>query len=81
MHASYGELDDLGRDTFVDYQTRAALNPQAFADQHGWHTAQLDHDEPIPVTAQRLAPIMTELRAMPESAPMPRATGNGEVSQ
>ncbi|MGH3992949.1 MAG: hypothetical protein ACRDSN_10865, partial [Pseudonocardiaceae bacterium] len=79
MHAGYGELDELSRDTFVDYQTRTALNLQAFADRHGWHMAQLDPDEPIPATAQRLAPIMAELRTPPEFAPMAGATRNGDV--
>lgn len=79
MHAGYGALDDLSRDTFVDYQTRTALNLQVFADRHGWHTAQLDPDEPIPATAQRLIPIMAELRPRPESAPTPGATRNGEL--
>jgi thymidylate kinase len=80
MHASYGELDDLGRDSFVDYQTRTALNLRAFADRHGWHIVQLDPDEPIPATAHRLAPIMAELRIPPGSSPMAGAT-NGEVSR
>jgi thymidylate kinase len=79
MHASYGELDELGRDTFVDYQTRTAVNLQAFADRHGWHTAQLDSDESIPVTAERLAPIIAALRTPRESAPMAGATRNGNV--
>jgi hypothetical protein len=80
MHASYGELDDLGSDSFVDYQTRTALNLQAFADRHGWHIVRLDPDEPIPATAHRLAPIMAELRTPPGSSPMAGAT-NGEVSR
>ncbi len=81
MHASYGELNDLGRDTFVDYQTKTALNLQAFADRHGWHTAQLDPDEPIPATSERLAPIMAELRTPLECAPVAGATRNGEVTR
>ncbi|MGH3874002.1 MAG: dTMP kinase [Pseudonocardiaceae bacterium] len=81
MHASYGELDDLGRDTFVDYQTKTALNLQKFADRYGWHTVALDPDEPISATAQRLAPIMAELRTPANSAPMATATRNGEVPQ
>lgn len=79
MHASYGGLDDLGRDTFVDYQTRAADNLAAFAEQHGWHTADLNLDEPIPATAQRLAPIITRLRTTPEPAQIAATTSNGEV--
>ncbi len=79
MHASYGGLDDLGRDTFVDYQTRTARNLRAFAEQYGWYTAQLDPDEPILATARRLAPIMAEVRTLPEPAPMAGTTRNGEV--
>ncbi len=79
MHAGYGELDDLGRATFVDYQSRTALNLQVFADRHGWHTAHLDPGEPIAVTAERLAVIIAELRAACESAPTMGATRNGEV--
>ncbi len=79
MHASYGDLDDLGRDTFVDYQTKTAANLQAFAERHGWHTAELNPDEPIPDTAGRLAPIVTELRIPPASAPNAATTRNGEV--
>ncbi len=81
MHASNGELDDLGRDTFVDYQTKTALNLQKFADQYGWHAVQLDPDEPIPATAQRLAPVMAELRTPANSAPMAAAPRNGDVPQ
>lgn len=76
MHAGYGGLEGLGRDTFIDYQTRTALNLQAFADRHGWRTAQLDPDEPVPATAWRLAPIIAELRRPSESAPMAGATNN-----
>lgn len=79
MHASYGDLGDLGRDTFIDYQTKTALNLQKFADRCGWHTVQLDPDEPIPTTAQRLAPVIAELRTPANSAPMATATRNGEV--
>lgn len=79
MHADYGELDDLNRDTFVDYQTKTALNLQSFADRHSWNTAQLDPDEPLTTTAQRLAPIMAELRTPPESAPKASTTRNGEM--
>jgi thymidylate kinase len=81
MHASYGQMGDLGRDTFVDYQTKTALNLQKFADQYGWQTIQLDPEEPIPATAQRLAPIMAELRTPANSAPTAAtATRNGEVT-
>lgn len=79
MHASYGDLDDLGRDTFVDYQTKTAVNLRAFADRHGWHTTELDPDEPIPTTAQRLAPIMAALRTPLEPVSMAATTRNGEV--
>ncbi|MDQ2881604.1 MAG: hypothetical protein M3Y48_10340 [Actinomycetota bacterium] len=79
MHANYGGVDDLGRGTFVDYQTRTALNLQAFADRHGWRTAQLDPDETIFATARRLAPIIAELRAPRESPPRAGATPNGAV--
>lgn len=79
MHADYGHLDNLGRDTFVDYQTKTALNLQRFADQHGWHTMRLDLGEPIPATADRLAPIITELRTTPGSTPVAGATRNGEA--
>ncbi|MGH3940101.1 MAG: hypothetical protein ACRDTG_16000, partial [Pseudonocardiaceae bacterium] len=79
MHASHGELDDLGRDTFVDYQTKTALNLQQFADRHGWHTVELDPAEPIPATARRLAPIMAELLAPANHAAMAAATTNAEV--
>ncbi len=68
MHAGYGNLDDLNRDTFVDYQTRTALNLQDLADRHGWRTAQLDSDEPIPAVADRLVPIIAELRTSPAPA-------------
>lgn len=79
MHADYGELGDLGRDTFVDYQTRTALNLQMLADRHGWRTARLDPDEPIPATAHRLAPIIAELRTTPASASVTESPTNGEV--
>lgn len=80
MHASYGALGDLGRDTFVDYQTKTALNLQTFADRYGWPTLALDPDEPIPATAGRLAPVMAKLRTPTNSAPMMTATRNGEVA-
>jgi thymidylate kinase len=70
MHACYGELDDLGRDTFVDYQTRTASNLAMLAYRHGWRTARLDPDQPIPATADRLAPIIAELRTTPGPAPV-----------
>jgi thymidylate kinase len=79
MHAGYGELSNLGRDTFVDYQTKTALNLQTFADRYGWHTVALDPGEPISATAQRLEPVMAELRAPANSAPMATATRNGEA--
>lgn len=81
MHAAYGELDDLGRDTFVDYQTRTALNLAMLADRHGWHTAYLDPDEPIPATADRVAPIIADLRTTPGPAPVAGSTRNGEVTR
>jgi len=81
MHASYGDLDALGRDTFVDYQTKTAANLRAFAERHGWHTADLDPDEPIPTTARRLAPIMAELRTPLEPVSMAATTRNGEVQR
>ncbi|MBE8523057.1 hypothetical protein ILP97_37140 [Amycolatopsis sp. H6(2020)] len=79
MHASYGDLDDLGRDTFVDYQTKTATNLKAFADRHGWHTVQLDPDEPISDTARRLAAIVAELRTQPEPAATAATPSNREV--
>lgn len=79
MHASYGELSELGRDTFVDYQTKTALNLQKFAERYGWRTVALDPDEPIPATAGRLAPVMAELRTPADSAPTATVTRNGEV--
>ena len=79
MHAGYGDLDDLGRDTFVDYQTRTALNLQMLADRHGWRTAHLDPDEPIPATAHRLAPIIAELCITPAPASVAGSARNGEV--
>jgi thymidylate kinase len=79
MHASYGDLDDLGRDTFVDYQTKTAANLLTFAERHRWHTVELDPDEPIPATARRLAPTMAELRTRPGLPSMAATTRNGEV--
>lgn len=79
MHSGYGALDNLGRDTFIDYQTKTALNLQSFADRHGWRTARLDPDEPLPVTAERLAPIIAELRAAPTPVPAAGPTRNGKV--
>lgn len=78
MHASYGQLGDLGRDTFVDYQTKTARNLQTFADRYGWQTVALDPDEPVLATAHRLAPVMAELRTPANSAPMATAMRNGE---
>lgn len=79
MHAGYGDLDDLNRGTFIDYQTRTAFNLQMLADRHGWSIAHLDPDEPIPATADRLAPIIAELRTSPVSAPVAGSARNGEV--
>jgi hypothetical protein len=79
MHADYGELDDLGRGTFVDYQTRTAFNLQMLADRHSWRTAHLDTDEPIAATAGRLAPIIADLRTTPEPAQVAGSARNGEV--
>ncbi|MDQ3275468.1 MAG: hypothetical protein M3Q39_10685 [Actinomycetota bacterium] len=79
MHAGYGDLDDLGRDTFVDYQTRTALNLQMLAGRHGWRTTHLDPDEPIPATAHRLAPIIAELCITPAPASVAGSARNGEV--
>lgn len=79
MHAGYGDLGDLNRNTFVDYQTRTALNLQDLADRHGWRTAQLDPDEPISTTADRLAPIIAELRTSPVPATVAGSAKNGEA--
>ena len=46
MHTSYGARDSLGRDTFVDGETGAAADLQAFVDRHGWYTAELDPTSP-----------------------------------
>jgi len=69
MHARYGPIEDLGRDTFVDYQTRTARNLESFAERHGWRTVQLAPGEPVTTTAQRLAPTISELRATRDLAP------------
>ena len=79
MHADYGELHDLGRDTFIDYQTKTARNLQMLADRHGWRTAHLDPDESMPATADRLAPIIAELRTSPPPVPLTGSTTKGEV--
>lgn len=79
MHANYGELGDLGRDTFVDYQTKTALNLQTFADRFGWHTVALDPDEPVPATARRLVPIIAEARTSANAAAMASTTRNGQA--
>ncbi|MGH3765924.1 MAG: hypothetical protein ACRDTX_12370 [Pseudonocardiaceae bacterium] len=79
MHAGYGALDDLGRASFVDYQTRTASNLAMLAVRHVWRTAHLNPDEPIPVTADRLAPIIAELRTTPGPAPVAEATRTGGV--
>lgn len=79
MHAGYGDPDDLNRSTFIDYQTRSALNLQMFADRHGWHTAQLDPGEPISATTDRLAPIIARLRAFPVPATVAGSARNGDA--
>ncbi len=76
MHAGYA---DLNRGTFVDYQTRTALNLQKLADRHGWRTAHLDPDEPIAATADRLAPIIADLRTPPVPTPVTGPARNGEA--
>ncbi|WP_410583902.1 dTMP kinase [Amycolatopsis sp. lyj-108] len=81
MHARYGGLDELGRETFVDYQSKAAANLHAFATREGWHTADLDPDEPIPDTARRLAPIVTPLRTPPPPHAATATPRNGEASR
>jgi thymidylate kinase len=80
MHASYGASSDLGRDTFIDYQTKTASNLRMLADRHGWHIASLDLEEPVYATAARLAPIITELRTSPPAQPTGSAS-NGKVPQ
>lgn len=79
MHAGYGNLDDLNRNTFVDYQTRTALNLQMFAECHGWRAAHLDPGEPIPVTVDRLAPIVADLRTSPVPVTAAGAARNGQA--
>jgi thymidylate kinase len=79
MHADYGNLDALGRDTFVDYQSKTAANLHRFADQHGWATAQVNPGEAITATTARLAPIIAELRAT--SVPLAPAGLNGKASR
>ena len=81
MHAGYGGLAELARGTFVDYQTKTALNLQMFATRHGWHTAQLSPDEPIPVTVHRLAPVIAGLRITPPPASIAESTTTEEVPQ
>jgi thymidylate kinase len=79
MHGNYGGPGDLGRDTFIDYQTKTALNLQKFADRYRWPTVHVEPDEDIPATARRLIPIIDGLRAPADSAPGATATRNGEV--
>jgi hypothetical protein len=76
MHAGYTDLD---RGTFVDYQTRTALNLLELADRHGWHTAQLDPHEPIPATADRLTPTIAHLRTPPGPATVKEPARNGKA--
>lgn len=76
MHAGYTDLD---RGTFVDYQTRTALNLLKLADRHGWHTAQLDPHEPIPATADRLTPTIAHLRTPPGPATVKEPARNGKA--
>lgn len=59
----YGGYSHLGRDTFVDYQTRTARNLQIFADRYGWTSIEVARDEELQATALRLAPVLNRLRS------------------
>lgn len=81
MHADYGDLAALGRDTFIDYQTRAAAHLQAFAERFGWPTLHVDTDEPLTVTAARLEPIVTALRTGPGAGAPPSPRGSAQLGR
>jgi thymidylate kinase len=75
MHAGYGGLDQLNRDTFIDYQTRTREALRAFADRDGWPVMEIDPGEAIETTARRIEPILADLRIV--SPPTPAPAGNG----
>lgn len=77
MHAGYGELDQLNRDTFIDYQNKTVEILRTFASRHSWPVIELDPDEPMPVTAARLAPILTEQRSAYVPTEVAGSAGNG----
>ena len=79
MHARYGTLEDLGRHTFVDYQTKTARNLEGFAEQGGWQTAWLAPDEPPEATARHLEPLIALLRTPHSDLSSADASQDGDV--
>jgi thymidylate kinase len=67
MHAGY---DDLGRDTFITYQTRGQQQLLAMAERHGWADLHVEAQETAADTLARLAPIVTELRRRETPSPV-----------
>ncbi|GAA1408460.1 hypothetical protein [Catellatospora coxensis] len=59
MHAA---LPDLGKETFITYQTDGQRLLRETAVRRGWPTLLVDADEQAPETAARLSPIVAELR-------------------
>jgi len=57
MHAGYAQLN---RETFVEYQTKAASNLRRYADRPSWHVFEVGIDEGPAATAARLAPLVAD---------------------
>lgn len=58
MHAGFG---DLGRRSFVDYQTRGLRHLESFADRWKWHIVDVADHESTDVTVQRTRQILDSL--------------------
>lgn len=57
MHAGYAQLN---RETFVEYQTRAASNLRRYAERPSWRVFEVGIDESPAATAARLAPLVAD---------------------
>lgn len=78
MHAGYGEL---GRDTFIDYQSRASTNLQALAERRGWQSIHLDLTLSIQATVDQLTTRITDLQTTTASVETRRPAKSGGATQ
>ncbi|WP_406279178.1 aminotransferase class I/II-fold pyridoxal phosphate-dependent enzyme [Nocardia sp. NBC_00881] len=59
---------ELGRDSFITYQTRTADTLGLFAQRRGWRVVDVASSESVDDTVSRLSSVITELRHYPSTA-------------